>query len=64
TEWWLVRRTMRREEFVDYLARFVWAGLRAGGVNRIDVVNLIAALPPVIDTASANAATDHNREEP
>ena len=64
TEWWLVRRTMRREEFVDYLARFVWAGLRAGGVKRIDVVNLMAALSSVIDTASSTAATHHHREEP
>ena len=52
TEWWLVRRTMRREEFVDYLARFVWAGLSAGGVKRIDVVNVISALPAVVDTAA------------
>jgi AcrR family transcriptional regulator len=51
TEWWLARRTMRREEFVDYLARFVWAGLSAGGVKRIDVVNVISALPSVVDTA-------------
>ena len=64
TEWWLVRRTMRREEFVDYLARFVWAGLTAGGVKRIDVVNLISALPSVVNTTSTNAATRHNREEP
>jgi AcrR family transcriptional regulator len=64
TEWWLVRRTMRREEFVDYLARFVWAGLAAGGVKRIDVVNLISALPSVVDTASSITATHHNREEP
>ncbi|HZQ77660.1 MAG TPA: TetR/AcrR family transcriptional regulator [Acidimicrobiia bacterium] len=63
TEWWLVRRSMRREEFVDYLARFVWAGLAAGGVERIDVVNLIAALPTVVDTVSI-AATHHTREEP
>lgn len=52
TEWWLVRRTMRREEFVDYLARFVWAGLSAGGVERIDVINVISALPSVVDTAA------------
>lgn len=63
TEWWLVRRTMRREEFVDYLARFVWAGLAAGGVQRIDVVNLIAALPTVVDTSSVSAI-HHTREEP
>jgi hypothetical protein len=42
----------------------VWAGLAAGGVTRIDVVNLIAALPSVVDTASSIAATHHTREEP
>ena len=57
TEWWLVRRTMRREEFVAYLARFVWAGLAAGGAQRIDVVNLIAALPSVVDTTSVHPNT-------
>jgi hypothetical protein len=63
TEWWLVRRTMRREEFVTYLARFVWAGLTAGGVKRIDVVHLISALPSIVDTSSSSAANHHNREE-
>ena len=57
TEWWLVRRTMRREEFVAYLARFVWGGLAAGGAQRIDVVNLIAALPSVVDTTSVHPNT-------
>jgi len=57
TEWWLVRRTMRWEEFVAYLARFVWAGLAAGGAQRIDVVNLIAALPSVVDTTSVHPNT-------
>ena len=57
TEWWLVRRTMQREEFVAYLARFVWTGLAAGGVQRIDVLNLIAALPSVVDTTSVHPST-------
>ena len=57
SEWWLVRRTMQREEFVAYLARFVWTGLAAGGVQRIDVLNLIAALPSVVDTTSVHPNT-------
>ena len=64
TEWWLLRRTMRREEFVAYLARFVWAGLAAGGVERIDVVHLMAALPSIVDTGTSTTAHHHHREEP
>lgn len=55
TEWWLVRRTMRREEFVDYLARFVWAGLQAGGAERIDLVNVLSALPAAVHASAAAA---------
>jgi AcrR family transcriptional regulator len=56
TEWWLVRRTMRREEFVDYLARFVWAGLEAGGAQRIDLANVLSALPSVVHATAAMTA--------
>lgn len=35
-EWWQARPSMSRSDVVDYLSAFVWAGLTAGGVARID----------------------------
>jgi|GEM_PF-4406571 len=53
TEWWLVRRSMSRPDFVDYLARFVWGGLSSSGVERLDVVAVLSGLPAVIEAARA-----------
>lgn len=55
TEWWLVRRTMSRADFVDYLARFVWGGLSSSGMERIDVVGVLSAVPAMIEAAQAVA---------
>lgn len=35
-EWWQSRPSMSRSDLVDYLAAFVWGGLTAGGVARLD----------------------------
>jgi AcrR family transcriptional regulator len=51
-EWWLARRTMSRTDFVDYLARFIWGGLSASGVQRLDLVALLGALPAVVDAGT------------
>lgn len=53
TEWWLVRRTMSRQDFVDYLARFVWGGLSSSGVERIDIVAVLAAVPAMVEAGRA-----------
>ena len=36
TEWWAAHRTMSREDFVDYLVEFVWAGLAGAAVEGLD----------------------------
>ncbi|MGQ0625426.1 MAG: TetR family transcriptional regulator, partial [Sporichthyaceae bacterium] len=56
TEWWLARRTMSRADFVDYLARFVWGGLASSGVQRIDLMAVLAAVPAMV--AAGQAAVD------
>jgi AcrR family transcriptional regulator len=53
TEWWLVRRSMSRADFVDYLAGFVWGGLSSSGMERIDVVGVLSAVPAMIEAARA-----------
>jgi AcrR family transcriptional regulator len=53
TEWWLVRRAMSRTDFVDYLARFVWGGLRSSGVEKIDIVAVLAAVPAMVEAGRA-----------
>lgn len=53
TEWWLARRTMSRADFVDYLARFVWGGLSSSGVQRIDIVAVLAAVPAMVEAGRA-----------
>ncbi|HEX3611676.1 MAG TPA: TetR/AcrR family transcriptional regulator [Sporichthyaceae bacterium] len=53
TEWWLIRRSMSRSDFVDYLAKFVWGGLSSSGVERINVAAVLSALPAVIEAAQA-----------
>jgi AcrR family transcriptional regulator len=53
TEWWLARPTMSRADFVDYLAQFVWGGLSSSGVQKLDLVTLLAAIPALIDATTA-----------
>lgn len=53
TEWWLARRTMSRADFVDYLARFVWGGLSSSGVQRLDLVHILSAVPAFVDATTA-----------
>jgi len=55
TEWWLVRRSMSRPDFVGYLAKFVWGGLSSSGMERIDVVGVLSAVPAMIEAARAVA---------
>jgi AcrR family transcriptional regulator len=64
TEWWLVRRSMSRSDFVDYLARFVWGGLSSSGVERIDVAGVLSALPALIEAAQAVVASPELHEQP
>lgn len=52
TEWWLARRTMSRADFVDYLARFIWGGLSSSGVQRLDLIALLGALPALVDAGT------------
>lgn len=51
-EWWLARRSMSRADFVEYLARFIWGGLSSSGVQRLDLVALLGALPAVVDAGT------------
>lgn len=60
TEWWLVRRTMSRADFVGYLARFVWGGLRTSGVEQIDIVAVLAAVPAMVDAGRAVVEGAHS----
>ena len=53
TEWWLVRRTMSRADFVAYLASFVWGGMRSSGMERIDVMAVLAAVPQMVEAGRA-----------
>lgn len=53
TEWWLVRRSMSRQDFVDYLARFVWGGLASSGMERIDILAVLAAVPAMVEAGRA-----------
>jgi AcrR family transcriptional regulator len=53
TEWWLVRRAMSRQDFVDYVAKFVWGGLSSSGMERIDVVAVLSNVPAMIEAARA-----------
>jgi AcrR family transcriptional regulator len=54
TEWWLVRRTMSRADFVSYLASFVWGGMKSSGMERIDIMAVLAAVPQMVE-AGRNA---------
>ncbi|GAA0611122.1 hypothetical protein GCM10009547_11460 [Sporichthya brevicatena] len=49
TDWWLNRRSMSRQDFVNYLAKFVWGGLASSGVEKIDMVTLLGAIPAMVD---------------
>ena len=49
TEWWVVRRSMSRADFVDYVAGFIWGGLTFAGVERIDLVKVLAAVPALVE---------------
>lgn len=49
TEWWLNRRSMSRQDFVDYLAKFVWGGLSSSGVEKINILSVLAAVPAMVD---------------
>ncbi|MGQ0842966.1 MAG: TetR family transcriptional regulator [Sporichthyaceae bacterium] len=60
TEWWLVRRTMSRADFVAYLASFVWGGMRSSGMERIDVMAVLAAVPDMV-AAGREAMDDPKR---
>ena len=53
TEWWLARRSMSRADFVDYLARFIWGGLSSSGVQKLDLIALLGALPAVVDAGTS-----------
>lgn len=53
TEWWLVRRSMSRADFVDYLAQFVWGGLASSGVERIDIAAVLAGVPAMVQAGRA-----------
>ena len=62
TEWWLARRTMSRADFVGYLARFIWGGLSASGIQKLDLIALLGALPAVVD-AGANLVDPPSRHK-
>lgn len=34
-EWWLDRRTMSKDDLIDYLTRLVWGGLAGAGMDRL-----------------------------
>lgn len=53
TDWWLNRRSMSRTDFVNYLAKFVWGGLQSSGVQKIDMVAVLAAVPAMVDASRA-----------
>lgn len=53
TDWWLNRRSMSRQDFVNYLAKFVWGGLSSSGVQKIDMVAVLAAVPAMVDAGRA-----------
>jgi AcrR family transcriptional regulator len=53
TDWWLNRRSMSRQDFVDYLAKFVWGGLSSAGVVKIDILTVLAAVPAMVDAGRA-----------
>ncbi|HUR73286.1 MAG TPA: TetR/AcrR family transcriptional regulator [Sporichthya sp.] len=53
TGWWLNRRSMSRQDFVDYLAKFVWGGLSSAGVVKIDILSVLAAVPAMVDAGRA-----------
>lgn len=53
TEWWLVRRTMSRADFVAYQAAFVWGGMRSSGMEKIDILAVLAAVPTMVEAGRA-----------
>jgi AcrR family transcriptional regulator len=64
TEWWLVRRTMSRADFVDYVAKFVWGGLSSSGMERIDIAAVLAKVPAMIEAAQAVVDSPELHPEP
>lgn len=59
-EWWLVRKTMSRADFVAYQAQFVWGGMKSSGMERIDILAVLAAVPQMVEAGRA-AMDDPNR---
>ena len=53
TDWWLNRRSMSRQDFVNYLAKYVWGGLASSGVQKIDMVAVLAAVPAMVTAGRA-----------
>jgi AcrR family transcriptional regulator len=54
-EWWIDRRTMSKDEMVEYLTVLVWSGLSGAGLDRLQPTDLVIdplASEPQPSTAS------------
>lgn len=56
--WWLERRSISRDELVDYLSRLLWGGLSATGLDRLEGGGLAADDPPADPQATVPGMAD------
>jgi hypothetical protein len=45
-EWWIDRRTMSKDEMVEYLTVLVWSGLSGAGLDRLQPTDAASDLRP------------------
>lgn len=56
--WWLERRSISRDELVDYLSRLLWGGLSATGLDRLEGGGPAADDPPADHQATVPGMAD------
>ncbi|HEV7760414.1 MAG TPA: hypothetical protein VGO78_15535, partial [Acidimicrobiales bacterium] len=52
-EWWIDRRTMAKDDVVEYLTILVWSGLAGAGLDRLQSADLVLDAPEPEPTAAS-----------